>query len=624
MQSTNGDTHHRETIGNAITDDWQDVVLCALSRVTIAPDEATAIGESMLRQAERERDDERVAWCRTLIGAAQFGKGHLAEAIALLETALSALERYGNHRLKAYCLHFLGGSYFNLGDYPRGLEYTYQALTLRRNQGNDQELTASVGAYGAIQGALGNLREAASAFTEALEISRRANDRLGQAVNLGNLGRLRFKIDPESDETFRYLSESIRLAEELGEKRLLVTVLTNQAEALSHRGRYAEAHASAQRAVREAEQIPASRFRVHALLQLAAVRIEQRQWTEAEVSLQRAQTEAENGHLTAVPRLSMVRGQLNKAHGDLKQAYRCYLDAREQATTLGEKEVVAGIERVLSAVSEEMGDVSTALRHFRAFHELQCALDRRSAQNLLLAEHTRAMIEQAQRETELARAEAELERLRNRELSEANREKDLRLHQLQQQANHLARLAIEDPLTGLYNRRYLMEYLTGELDRARRGNYPVTVVLADLDNFKKVNDRFSHAVGDEVLKTTAQILRQSCRRGDVAARYGGEEFVVVLPETDAAGAEILCERIRHGIENFGWERYHPDLRVTISLGIADEALRQPDRLLALADRRQYQAKHDGKNRIVSRFNERLVDMPPADACPFGSATCPSF
>jgi diguanylate cyclase (GGDEF)-like protein len=246
----------------------------------------------------------------------------------------------------------------------------------------------------------------------------------------------------------------------------------------------------------------------------------------------------------------------------------------------------------LAAHFERLGEPGKALTHFKAYHALEQSLRREQVQ-LVLASRLADM------ESEVARKEAELQRLRNGELAElvaaleqANQQKEVLLTQLSQQA-------IEDPLTGLYNRRYLDEYLPRELQFAQRQKKPLALALADLDNFKQINDHFSHDVGDQVLKIVAQIFRKHCRKSDVVIRYGGEELLLVMPETNCTEGREVCERIRGAVENHPWKHFHPDLRVTLSIGLSDSGSHSPQRLLRRADRMLYVAKNAGKNQIAA-------------------------
>ncbi|MDX6387084.1 MAG: hypothetical protein QOD85_886, partial [Gaiellaceae bacterium] len=169
-----------------------------------------------------------------------------------------------------------------------------------------------------------------------------------------------------------------------------------------------------------------------------------------------------------------------------------------------------------------------------------------------------------------------------------------RLHRI------VERQALVDSLTGLANRRSLEETLRSELARAARFNDQVCLVLADLDDFKQVNDKHGHPVGDQVLKEFASALRATVRESDVAGRWGGEEFALVLTGTDSVGGARLAERARARIE--GRSIHGPDgveLGVTASFGVASypDAAELGD-LLAAADSALYAAKRDGKNRVV--------------------------
>ena len=160
--------------------------------------------------------------------------------------------------------------------------------------------------------------------------------------------------------------------------------------------------------------------------------------------------------------------------------------------------------------------------------------------------------------------------------------------------------AVTDELTGLANRRRFMEVLTLELKRAERFESPLALLLADLDDFKLVNDRFGHHTGDEALRALSGVFRAGLRDVDLAARLGGEEFAVLLPETDEAGAAGVAERLRTGLEALDIEGpAGASLSVTASFGVAVyPEVRTSDELLTTADAALYRAKADGKNRVA--------------------------
>ena len=154
-----------------------------------------------------------------------------------------------------------------------------------------------------------------------------------------------------------------------------------------------------------------------------------------------------------------------------------------------------------------------------------------------------------------------------------------------------------DPLTGLYNRRYLKEQLDFEFSRATRHGIPLSVVICDLDLFKQVNDTFGHDAGDTVLTSFSKLLQENTREEDLCARYGGEEFVIVMPHITMEEALLACERIRELYA--ASDPLGNGHRVSASFGITSkDGERSADHLLTLADKALYLAKKSGRNRVI--------------------------
>ncbi len=178
------------------------------------------------------------------------------------------------------------------------------------------------------------------------------------------------------------------------------------------------------------------------------------------------------------------------------------------------------------------------------------------------------------------------------------------------QKAELERLSITDGLTGLYNRRFFQERLDEEFRRAQRYSDPVSLIMIDIDHFKKVNDRYGHQTGDVVLKGTADLLRETIRDPDISARFGGEEFAIILPKTHLSGALTVAERIWRGMGQkvyavSGSIHGRPgegagEMRVTASLGISfypSKDVTSSELLVRYADEALYKAKHEGRNTI---------------------------
>jgi diguanylate cyclase (GGDEF)-like protein len=204
----------------------------------------------------------------------------------------------------------------------------------------------------------------------------------------------------------------------------------------------------------------------------------------------------------------------------------------------------------------------------------------------------------AQREADaLAEKNRELEEL-VRALADAHAELERRTEQLEGLQEQLREQADRDWLTGLHNRRYLARELGRLADEGVRG--PLSLAVLDLDHFKAINDRFGHDVGDRVLTRVAALLLGALRGSDIVVRTGGEEFVVLMPLTDPAAGAACCERLRHAIREEPWEKIAAGLRVTASVGVAsaDETVNLQS-LGKIADRRLYEAKHRGRDRVVA-------------------------
>lgn len=182
-----------------------------------------------------------------------------------------------------------------------------------------------------------------------------------------------------------------------------------------------------------------------------------------------------------------------------------------------------------------------------------------------------------------------------------------------QALSYLHELGHYDPLTRVYNRRYLSEHLAAEIAFAERHHTSISIVLLDIDSFKQVNDRHGHQVGDQVLERVAAIAAEQIRTEDVVARYGGEEFMVVLRATPVSGAEALAERVRRAVAEK--VMVAPDgtaFHVTLSAGCAALSCTGQGslgELIQLADRRLYLAKEQGRNRVVGGA-PRLSSVPP--------------
>jgi diguanylate cyclase (GGDEF)-like protein len=273
-----------------------------------------------------------------------------------------------------------------------------------------------------------------------------------------------------------------------------------------------------------------------------------------------------------------TRGLVLQALGRLNEARDEFIKAVELATgTISEFSARSMLASVLEEIADYRGALEQQKRALKVFQEHNSETARRTASIAAVRYQTL----QAEKRAHEFQNQAD-------QLIKSNEHMNRRSEDLERQA-------FEDALTSLPNRR--------RLDQLLQEDYRIlSVVLLDVDHFKQVNDRFSHLVGDTVLSTLAQLLRESCRGDDMALRYGGEEFVLVLRHTSMQGLLTTAERTRTSIAAYNWDRLAPGLKITASFGVAQGGeVNSSKQLIALADQRLYAAKQAGRNQVVGRL-----------------------
>lgn len=412
---------------------------------------------------------------------------------------------------------------------------------------------------------MGDYSGAVQLYRESLELKRTLGDLQGEANTLSNLGVV-FQRLGRTQEALNYHQQALEIASRLGSPQVQATCLENLGLSHATLGNFEKA----------LELFQASKN----LYQEQGNRL---------------------GELSTWLQIGLTLGHLEQAEA----ATLALQKGLKMAEELGPQKPLLEFHQALSKVFEQLHKPALALYHLQQAIEIERRLHKEQQ-----GQKTAALL--AGFQVEKARQEAEIERLRNTELARANRElaraieslkeadaeKSRLLDKLRQQSKELERLARQDPLTRLYNRRYLEENLGREFAASKRYNFPLSIAMVDIDHFKQINDRFSHQVGDDVLRLVAQMLDSNCRGVDFAARYGGEEFALVFPQTDLHGALVACERLRQRVESYDWSTIHPQLKVTVSIGISsDPTLPDHEKLLAAADEQLYAAKRAGRNRV---------------------------
>ncbi len=530
-------------------------------------------------------------------GEVYGNNGNYERSRDLLHQALSAAQALGDVFEVSETLLCLSRTCRFMGEYEQALRRGLEALALKRATGDMLGEAYALNNLGLIYHDPYDSEQALSYYLQGLALSEKLANRRSRLVLLGNLGEL-YDDMGDLDRSLEYTRLSLALSEEIGSRHTAGISLKGLGFLYARRGDYDNALVFYGRALELQRGIGDRQGQASTLCHLGDLRSNDQRQQALECYHQSLTLTRQIAHPYTEAQVLLSLGNFY-AHEDPTQARLYYEDALTLAQQMKLQGLIRDGSEALYRLYKRQTDFGRALGQLETLREAERTLaDERAArrtQHLLI-----------QFEVERTQQAAEIERLRNVELARANRalhevnDQNVRLlERLREQAGRLQRQATEDGLTGLYNRRYAECQLKREFRRARRYARPLSVAVVDIDNFKAINDSFSHAVGDSVLKVVADILTASIRPADMAARYGGEEFVLALPETDAAGGLAVCEKLRRAVESYPWRELHPELKVTLSVGLCSEL--DPvsvERMLSAADAKLYRAKGSGKNRVV--------------------------
>jgi len=526
--------------------------------------EGAGLAEAALR-ALNDDDGARRALALRLLAVNRWRAGDTEAAARAADDALALYQALADSTGEAETLNVLCMVYNDLGLHRDALEHAIRALRLARTM-HDRRLECwALNRVGVSYEFLEDPRLALQYVQQALDLARelpRHDEELFAALNNLAGGEIKVANEAMREGDFdraeaslatarRHAEEALELARRSGNTHRETLALGNLAQAISHGPDRRQAQALLEQYQALARQHGYQRELVSADFDMACL------------------LRQDGRHALAALRLEQLLTDI---------------DDEDDALRLS-------IEHALYDSYKALGRYEQALAHL----ERHAALERKQLKaraqaqaRVLLA---RLEIDQARLETVHARIDAELQRLRTRELEQEHQA--LRMH-----AEVLGREAREDALTGLHNRRAIDEALPGLLDRSRSEQAPIAVAMADLDNFKTINDRFGHGVGDQVLSTLAQILRAKTRGADLLARVGGEEFIIVLGRTPIDLAHEICERLRQAVAQHAWHELASDLQVTISVGlVAGEPEDAQHALIERADAALYEAKRRGRDRV---------------------------
>jgi diguanylate cyclase (GGDEF)-like protein len=599
------------------------------------------------------------AWCKVQMAVvlAELKRYELAKA--LLREAHAALKNYPN-RMFAHACWYLGDVYLDVGEAEQALQMHRETERAGRHIGNADLTSHGLRGQAMALSLAGRVQEAVETVQRGLAFAREHSGHWHEVIALQALGNLSAehglplphgatapsaavhyyeqalevaaKIDGYGVEPGLYLglsrgyeaagdlARALQFERKAAEARQAAASKHAADVAIGMQIRYeteqARAEAEHHRALAAAQAQRAQLLETarDTLQHLAAIGQKITANLSAEAVFQALRQHV--GALLDAPCLSvfLVEGQqlvlrYGLEHGQLlpplrialdsadSQAARCIRERRllvlewpeagcQPALVPGTQPMASAMFVPLAAGDNVLGAMSVQSDRHQAYGEREWQI------LTMLAAYGSVALGNAQSARRLAAAEGEAERLRALSLERANQV-------LEQEKERLSRESFEDPLTGLFNRRRL-DLALGEQLAPGAPDKVFSVALVDIDFFKRVNDNFSHQMGDEVLKVVGLLLRQACRQQDLAARYGGEEFALLFSRARASDAGIACERLRAAVQRHPWAQLHPDLKITVSIGVADSTEgADAEAIFALADKRLYAAKHGGRNQVVS-------------------------
>ncbi|MDX2128403.1 MAG: diguanylate cyclase [Chloroherpetonaceae bacterium] len=513
------------------------------------------------------KDERLSALASFLESACYYLIGNYNSALSRLLELVPHFESLQDNYYKSHVLNWIGNCYFRLGDYAFALDYFTKSIKLKEEQKDRLGLAYSINDIGSVHQALGDYHKALEFYFQSLKIKQELGHEKSKAFTLNLIGTAYQKLG-EDEKAIDYYLRSFEILQSVNDQRGMGITLSNLGELYQIGGD-----------VEKAEQCYSQ--------SLVYARLVRNRFNEAAT-------------LIRYGRLLLSKKSIDEAFSEIHLGMSIAVEMKA-------KEWIAEAHLALSQCYEFENNIASALMHFKQYHKVNEEIFSRESDRKMKTHFV-------QLETERSQKEAEIYRLKNIELVQANamlqetmrrlkdsdQQKTLLLKQVREQSEALEKQSKEDSLTSLYNRRYLDKYLSIEFERAKRYDRPLSVAMADIDYFKKVNDRFSHQVGDRVLREVAQIFKKNSRISDVVARYGGEEFVLVMPETIKENAYIVCEKIRQSVETYDWKSIHPNLTLTISIGIAQsDDIDNYEKLIGKADENLYVAKDKGRNLVVT-------------------------
>ncbi len=534
-----------------IADSLHTISYCQATR-TAKYEEARANGHAALEIYIASNDEVSKQKVLNTFGLIEGISGNMLGAINYFNKSLKLANKLKLSHQRAMALHNLAVSFEGINDYNRSLDYNLQALKIYEELQNDNDVFKTLQNIGVIYFNLEKYDESLESLLKTVEIFKNDADKDTQGLAFLNIGRSYHKLK-NYQQALDSLNKSLALLEGTG-NRLVSS---------------------------------------DALAEISIVYMDMQRFLDAKEHISKSiKIKKELNDSSGLASSYYYLGKLLFQQGEKAKALTTFTKALNLAETAQAKTQLQNINKELASSYQQIKDYEKAFQYLSAYLELRDELFEKASYERTQALLIHHSITQEDKDKEIMR--------RNKELKLANENLKLLTLELDKQAK-------EDSLTKLYNRRYFDSLLEKEFSRSKRYHKPMAVMICDIDNFKQVNDNFSHQVGDQVLIKIAEIFMKNIRRNDTIARFGGEEFVALFPESDVNKAFEICERLRNSVEKYPWSKISSGLKVTISIGICDDtSLANGETMISKADSALYEVKENGKNHSRIWDNKEML------------------